>query len=132
MSAERARVLVTDDDDGIRTTAAAILRAKGYEVIEASDGDVALEKLGQTEFDVLVLDIRMPKLDGISVLEALEDPPVVLLVSAFSMDDDIRSRTSGKVFKYLRKPVAPGQLIEAVSEAMNVAKGRSVARSGDR
>lgn len=66
----------------------------------------------------------MPRMDGISVLEALEDPPVVLLVSAFSMDEEIRSRTSGRVFKYLRKPVAPGQLIEVVAEAIEEAKVR--------
>ena len=55
-------------------------------------------------------------------------PPVVLLVSAFSMDDEIRSKTAGKVFRYLQKPVAPGQLIEAVSDAMSESEARSAAR----
>jgi len=120
-----ADVLVTDDDDGIRSTVAAMLRAEGFDVIEASDGDMALEMLEEHQVDVLVLDIRMPRMDGISVLDALEVPPVVLLVSAFSMDEEIRSRTSGKVFRYLRKPVAPGRLIGFVAEAMGEAKVRS-------
>lgn len=124
MNGSDPEVLVVDDDEGIRTTVAEILRASGYRVAEADDGDVALDMLAKHEVSVLVLDIRMPRVDGLSVLEALDSPPVVLLVSAFTVTDDIRSRTEGKVFEYLRKPVAPLHLIRAVGEGMKEAHAR--------
>lgn len=119
------QVLVVDDDEGIRTTVAEILRSEGYEVDEAEDGDVALEKLSRNDVGVLLLDIRMPRVDGIEVLEALDEPPVVLLVSAFTVTDEIRTRTEGKVFEYLRKPVAPDRLIRVVKDGMDEALARS-------
>ena len=111
------RVLVADDDFGVRSTVVQILRDAGYGVIEAEDGEVALQKLNQEPVNVVVLDIRMPKRDGIAVLDALSDPPVVLLVSAFSVDPDTRVRIGPKVYRYLRKPVAPRQLLDCLADA---------------
>lgn len=125
MNAVRPDVLVVDDDEGIRSTAADIFRGQGYEVEEAEDGDVALQKLSEQPVPVVLLDIRMPRVDGISVLESLDRPPVVVLVSAFVVDDEIRTRTANKVFSYLRKPVAPQQLISVVAEALEEARVRS-------
>lgn len=110
-------VLVADDDAAVRSTVSQILRREGYEVFEAEDGEVALEVLRVEHISVLVLDIRMPRRDGIGVLDALEAPPKVLLVSAFSLDTDTRARLDAKVFRYLRKPVPPDRLVQAVAEA---------------
>jgi CheY-like chemotaxis protein len=111
-------VLVADDDDAVRSTLCEILRHAGYTVFEAEDGDVALEQLKRHEVAVLVLDIRMPKRDGVAVLDALNDPPVVLLVSAFSVDQETRDRIGPKVHRYLRKPVAPQYLLDCIAEAL--------------
>jgi CheY-like chemotaxis protein len=113
-------VLVADDNDGIRDTTAAILRAVGYTVTEVQDGEAALEELAQKPFDVVVLDVRMPKRDGISVVETLSPeppPPVIMMASAYDFDVDLRQQLGTRVFKYLKKPVPPKQLIEAVGEA---------------
>jgi CheY-like chemotaxis protein len=113
-------VLVADDNDGIRDTTAAILRAVGYTVTEAEDGEAALEELNQKPFDVCVLDVRMPKMDGISVVENLAPeppPPVIMMASAYDFDSDLRQRLGTRVFKYLKKPVPPKELIEAVGAA---------------
>jgi CheY-like chemotaxis protein len=114
---------VADDDYGVRTTVVEILRRAGYQVLEAPDGQSALATVRQQQVGLIVLDIRMPVLDGVSVLDALDDPPAVLLVSAFSVDPETRARVGPKVFRYLRKPVPPGQLLEVVAEALTAASG---------
>ncbi len=123
MTEDVAKVLVADDDEGVRSTACEILRGEGYDVSEAEDGQVALEILKDEGADVLVLDVRMPRRDGIAVLDALDDPPVVVLVSAFSLDDDLRAHLGDKVFRYLRKPVAPQVLLDVVAQAAQAASG---------
>ena len=118
MTAEPACVLVCDDDEGVRVTVAAILRRAGYNVLEANDGDAALELLGEERVSALILDIRMPGRDGIALLDALDRPPAVLLVSAFSVEPAVRARIGPKVFRYLRKPVRPEQLLDVVAAAL--------------
>jgi CheY-like chemotaxis protein len=113
-------VLVVDDNEGIRDTTAAILRAVGYTVIAAQDGEAALEELAQKPFDVVVLDVRMPRRDGISVVETLSPappPPVIMMASAYDFDVDLRQQLGTRIFKYLKKPVPPKELIAAVGEA---------------
>ena len=113
-------VLVADDNDGIRDTTAAILRSVGYTVTEAQDGEAALAELNQKPFDVCVLDVRMPKRDGISVVESIAPeppPPIIVMASAYDFDSDLRRRLGTKVFKYLKKPVPPKVLIETVGAA---------------
>jgi CheY-like chemotaxis protein len=113
-------VLVADDNEGIRDTTAAILRGVGYDVTVAQDGQVALQEIARTLFDVVLLDVQMPVQDGISVVEALlaeRPPPVIMMVSAYDFDSDTRAHLNQRVFKYLKKPVPPRELIEAVSLA---------------
>ena len=111
-------VLVCDDDEGVRVSVAAILRRAGYEVLEAESGDAALALLAEERVSALILDIRMPGRDGIAVLDALDAPPAVLLVSAFSVEPAVRARIGPKVFRYLRKPVRPEQLLAVVAAAV--------------
>jgi CheY-like chemotaxis protein len=113
-------VLVADDNEGIRNTTAAILRAAGYSVTEAQDGVEALEELSQQPFDVVLLDVRMPKLDGISVVTDLSPeppPPQIVMVSAYDFGADLRQLLGDRVFRYLKKPVPPKDLVGAVSAA---------------
>jgi two-component system, NtrC family, response regulator HydG len=71
-----ARVLIVDDDDGIRTSVRELLEAEGYEVADASDGEVALDRLrSQTERMVVLLDMVMPRMDGVEVLRVIADEP---------------------------------------------------------
>ncbi len=119
-------VLVVDDDEALRTTEAQILRAAGYSVATAEDGDVALRVLGERSVAVVLLDLRMPRRDGFSVLEALTAPQVVVLVSAYSLDDATRARVDAKVVTYLEKPVPPDRLLNTVAATM----GRPVVGGG--
>ena len=122
-------VLVADDNAGIRDTTAAILRTVGYTVTEASDGEAALEELAQQTFDVALLDVRMPRGDGISVVELLKSvpsPPVIVMVSAYECDGQMREHLDPRVFKYLKKPVPPKELIKAVGQALDTQRNLDV------
>jgi CheY-like chemotaxis protein len=118
VSAAPAKVLLADDDPAVRQTAAEILRNAGYDVDEAEDGLVALEIIRDRTVAVLVLDISMPRCDGIEVLDALARPPVTVIASAFGVEPEVRERLGDKVFTYLTKPVHPADLIDVVERAL--------------
>lgn len=65
------RVLVADDEDAIRTLVGRVLRRSGFDPVEATDGQHAIEKLDAGDFDALVLDLMMPRVDGFGVVEHL-------------------------------------------------------------
>ncbi len=115
-------VLVVEDDDDVRSSVADILRLAGFTVLEAEDGLVALEVLGTTDVAVMVLDIKMPRLDGFGLLDALERPPPVILISASDPDEDPR-RVAASIYWYLQKPLHPERLVEAVTEVVRHKRG---------
>src|SRR5579872_1097465 len=117
-----ADVLVVDDDLAVRSTSAAILRVSGYSVAVAEDGDVALQFLGKRKARMILLDLRMPGRDGLSVLEALPTPQLVVLVSAYILDDITRARADVNVFTYLEKPIQPERLLNVVASALGHAR----------
>ena len=103
-----ARVLVADDDQSIRQLVCTILQREGLEVDCVADGQEAIEKLGQHEYAVVLLDLMMPRVDGFGVAAYLkENPPankpVVLVVSAYA-DQKFKEVDPDVVAGVLRKP----------------------------
>jgi len=113
-----AEFLGVDDNEAIRSSAAELLRSAGYTVAEASDAQSALEVLRSTNVGALVLDLRMPGGGGMAVLEALEDPPPVILMSAFVLDEEQQATVDAKIFVQLMKPFHPRRLLDAVASAI--------------
>ena len=114
-----ADVLVADDEEPVRTSVAEILRSAGYSVLEAVDGQDALDVLESGRVSVLLLDIRMPRRTGIEVLQALDSPPNVILMSAYRFEGEDKRSVGHKVFSHLMKPVAPRQLLDEVRAAID-------------
>lgn len=133
MSETCTAVLVADDNESVRQTTVLILRAAGYEVDEAGDGEEALRKIATKAYDVAVLDVRMPKRDGIWVVEHVEGraAPKVVLDSAYDVEAAVRTRLGGRVFRYLRKPVPPAALLEAVGVAALAGRAERAAREAE-
>src|SRR5262249_40995337 len=103
-AAPAARVLVVDDEEGLRVLVASLLRDRGYEVQEAADGEEALRRLEAEAPELLVLDLVMPRLDGWGVLAQLatraERPPVVVLTADYDgFARAVREGAAGYVFK---------------------------------
>lgn len=117
--ARNANVLVVEDDQGVRETTVAILREEGYVVVQAADGADALELLKGRDIDVLLLDLRLPRVDGAAVLEALDRPPTVVVVSGFESfeEAEMRRRFGSVLFDCLRKPVSPHRLMATTAAA---------------
>jgi CheY-like chemotaxis protein len=113
------RVLVVDDQKDVRDTTAAILQSEGYIVLRAANGIEALEKLRKREIDVMLLDLGLPGMDGPALLEELDEPPAVVVCSAFGKWDEteIRRRFTATIVECLRKPVTPTRLIAATAAA---------------
>jgi CheY-like chemotaxis protein len=112
-----ADVLVVDDEEALRSSVADILRGEGYSVIEAEDGQAALNLLETETVVVVILDQKMPRRSGIEVLNALASPPVVIFMSAHRIEGSERAMVSDKVFSFLTKPVAPLRLLDEVAAA---------------
>jgi two-component system nitrogen regulation response regulator NtrX len=111
-------VLIVDDDDAIRSTWAEILHDAGYSVAVAEDGDIALDLLEHESAGMVLLDLRMPRRDGLSVLEVLTAQQPVVLASGHAIDEVTLARVGAKVVTYLEKPVQPERLLAVVATTL--------------
>ena len=125
-----ARILIAEDEEGLRSLVARALMLDGHDVITANDGAEALELIIRTQgaFDLLLTDIRMPVMDGIALaLATARDHPRVsiLLMTGYA---DQRERAHGLdalIHDVVAKPFSLGDIRKTVNEAL-------VARGGDR
>jgi CheY-like chemotaxis protein len=133
-----ARVLVADDDQAIRQLVCTILQREGLEVDCVADGQEAIEKLGQHEYAVILLDLMMPRVDGLGVAAYLkENPPankpVVLVVSAYA-DQRFKEVDPDVVAGVLRKPFEVaniGSLVRLCVHGHDFATRRSTTYAAD-
>ena len=119
------RVLVVDDEPSVRTIVRLLLEKAGYDVIEAENGEAAIEALNTGEnrlvLDVVICDIRMPKINGVQALEYFqrEYPHVpVIVLTAYPDTRMAVSFMQNGVADYLIKPVDAQRLRAAVEKAM--------------
>ena len=122
------RVLVADDDLGIARSMKEILERDGCEVVTASDGLEALDKLSSAKFDAVLTDVVMPNMDGHELFLTIQQrwPGLpVLMMTAFNYDKDNiikRSKVAGLATVLFKKPVDPGKLREKLVEAVGARK----------
>jgi CheY-like chemotaxis protein len=119
-----SRVLVVDDDKSIRTLITTVLTRKGFSVEAAQNGDEAIKVSADREFDAIVLDLMMPKVDGFEVIEHLERTAPdrlrrnVIVLTAVA-NKELRKVDEKQVFRIIRKPFDLDELLEAVTECVN-------------
>ncbi len=118
----RGQLLVVDDDAAMRRSLVELLTVQGFEVATADDGASALEKVRESRYDLMLLDLRMPNLGGREVLrfmrsEALRLPTVV--VSANSSADDVAGALRDGADDYLKKPYQPEELIATINNVLH-------------
>ena len=116
-----ANILVVDDEKAARKSLADILRLEGYDVTAVEDGPNALKLLEDQAFDLMLLDIRMPGMDGIEVmqksLEISSDMQIIMLTAHGSMESAIEALRYG-AHDYLIKPSSPQEILSSVAGAM--------------
>jgi two-component system response regulator HydG len=112
------KVLVVDDEAGMRETLVDILEGAGYEVSAAPDGNAALASVHDTAFDVVLMDIRMPGPDGVTVLQRMGPPPPrVIMMTAYAVEDQLRRAMDAQAFAVVHKPFQVGYLLGLVEGA---------------
>lgn len=118
-----SKVLVVDDEPDVLLLCRVNLEFEGYTVIDAQDGEQALEKVRLEKPDIILLDVMMPGMDGWEVLASLkEDPttseiPVVMLTAKVRELDQIHGLTQGAI-DYVNKPFNPIALSRTIREAL--------------
>lgn len=119
------KILIVDDNYINRRYATSVLSKAGIEAFDAASGFEALELLKTTSFELILLDIQMPELDGFETLNKikLDFPHVkcpILAITAFYGDDGKTTFIDAGFEDYVRKPIKPQQLIEIVEKWMNM------------
>src|SRR5271170_4306069 len=118
-----ASILITDDESAIRLMLRTALESDGFEVTEASNGREALEAIKTSIPDLMVLDLNMPVLDGMAVLEQMKTlaatakPRVIILTAYGSIPAAVKATRLGAV-DFLEKPVTPADLRQAVRSVL--------------
>ncbi|MCI0402893.1 MAG: response regulator [Acidobacteria bacterium] len=116
-----SRLLVVDDDEHLREVLATLLESAGHDVATAADGAEALERLGRDRFDLMVLDVWMPRMSGLEVLAQLKSlpaPPKVIMLTADDTPDTLLGALREQAYTYLCKPFDPDTLLGRVDEAL--------------
>jgi len=118
---EALRVVVAEDEALIRMDVVATLQEAGYEVVgEAGDGEEAVRLAIELMPDLMIMDIKMPKLDGISAAEKISEHKIpVVLLTAFSQADLVKRAADAGAMAYVTKPFKPSDLLPAIQIALS-------------
>ena len=124
----RLRVLVADDDPAIRALVSRVFVRRGYEVSSAFDGADAIERLDEGSFDLLVLDLMMPRVDGVGVINHLatrDAPKPAIVVMTAAVPDILRRLPRDQVVRVISKPFDLDQLTRYADEAIQEEEAKS-------
>ena len=127
MAERKSRVLVADDEEEIRNILSRILEKEGFEVITASDGEQAMQKICSDIPDAVLLDVRMPGLNGMEVLKkikAIEENLPVVLVTAYADTHQAVEAMKEGAYDYLAKPFDNNEVVWITSRALAEGKLR--------
>lgn len=119
-----ARILAVDDEAKIRTIIREYAEFEGYEVAEAEDGMEAVEKVKKEDFDIIIMDIMMPRLDGYSAckeIQKIKKIPVIMLSARGEEYDKLFGFEIG-IDDYVVKPFSPKELMARIRAVLNRAK----------
>jgi two-component system, NtrC family, nitrogen regulation response regulator NtrX len=117
-----ASILIIDDERAIRKTLSEILSYEGYKIEEAADGEEGLKKFGAASFDVVLCDIKMPKMDGLEFLEKAKavnpDVPIIVISGHGNIETAVEAVKKG-AFDYISKPPDLNRMLITLRNAMD-------------
>ncbi len=118
---EKERILVVDDEPGIRSFMSRIVQTLNYDHLEASDGEEALQLYMKHGADLIISDVRMPNLDGLGLLEQvrmMNPEQVVIMVTAFDDSDTVKKALKAGAYDYINKPLDLDEVIYSIKRGM--------------
>src|SRR5436190_20919642 len=113
----KKRVLVVDDDRALRHALVTLLDSAGFSVTSAGDGAAALVEIHESGFDLIILDLGLPRVSGLDVLaelQKLEAPPKVIVVTADETPATVLQAIRDQAYQYIVKPAPPKTIVESV------------------
>ncbi len=122
---EQTQVLVVDDDEAVRRSYQRSLQAHHYNVEAVFNGEDALQALQHKPFDVVLLDLRMPGMDGMAVLKAIKrewPKSEVVVITGYPTVESAKEAVRLGAYDYLAKPVGPAEVLNAASGAITQKK----------
>ena len=120
---KHAKILVVDDDENIRNTMKAILEDEGYIVDLAATGSEAIQKTKKTAYNVALLDIRLPDMEGVELLKLIKDtvPPIrKIMVTGYPSMQNAIAALNKSADAYLVKPIDIENLLSTVEEQLRI------------
>ncbi len=115
------RILVADDDRSTRLLLSETLRAQKFTIVSVEDGVAALKKIKAGKFDLVLLDIWMPKMNGLEVLKKIRDKkdrPKVIVMTSDDAPETLLSAIREEAYQYIAKPIEPKALVSLVRETL--------------
>src|SRR5579862_3748896 len=117
-----ARILIVDDESGIRESLGALLRDEGYEIETLSSGEDCLARVERDKFDLVLLDVWLPKMDGLETLEKLQsqdDAPIVVMISGHANVEAAVRATKLGAFDFIEKPLSLEKVVLVARNALD-------------
>lgn len=119
---KKSSILVVDDEDALRTVLSGELASEGYEVRTAADGDEAVNEMGKANFDLVLLDIKMPRMNGFEVLKFIKEKhaktKVVMLTGFADLKNAIESKKLG-ADDFVSKPYDLVDLLTTIERVLS-------------
>jgi two-component system nitrogen regulation response regulator NtrX len=116
-----ASILIVDDESGIRESLGALLRDEGYEIDASASGEECLEQLERRPFDLVLLDVWLPKMDGLTTLERIQErkaaPAVIMISGHGNIETAVRATKLG-AFDFVEKPLSLDKIVLVVRNAL--------------
>ncbi|MCB8981249.1 MAG: response regulator [Ardenticatenaceae bacterium] len=122
-----AKILIAEDDQDIRELVVLTLQFSGFDVVPVEDGSLAVEKAKTEAFDLILMDVRMPRMTGYEACRRLKDMdstkniPIIFL-SAKGQEQEIQTGINAGAADYILKPFAPDTLVNTINKVLSKAK----------
>ncbi len=125
---EKGSVLIVDDNESLCKTLSFILNRKGYATVIAHDGQDAVKQTEETAFDMTLMDIRMPHMDGVTAfkkIKRLRPGSAVVMMTAYSVEELVQEALDEGAFGIIYKPLDIEKVISLIEEARGAARAAS-------
>jgi len=114
------RLLIVDDDADLRQSLSLLLREAGYEIVAEADPEEGLRRAIAEEFDLILCDVKMPRMDGLAFLRryrAERGAALIIMMSAYGAEDAALAAMREGAYDYIRKPFRPDEVTMVVRKA---------------
>ncbi len=121
------KILIAEDDQDIRELVVLTLQFSGFDVVPVEDGSLAVEKAQSQSFDLILMDVRMPRMTGyeacrrLKEMDATKNIPIIFL-SAKGQEQEIQTGLNVGAADYILKPFAPDTLVNTINKVLNKAE----------